>query len=48
MILPSRYRNYWLDLVRKEDADKKEIDRKKAISSIVSILQGMCRKKKKP
>jgi hypothetical protein len=47
-MLPSRYRNYWLDLVRKEDADKKEIARKKAISSIAYILQGMCKKKKKP
>jgi hypothetical protein len=37
MILEPRYRNYWLDLARK-DHEAKEKERKQAISQVVAIL----------
>lgn len=51
-MLPPRYRNYWLDLARKEIADE-EKERQKAISTILAFLHGAQKpqnqpKKKKP
>jgi hypothetical protein len=37
MSLPPRYRNYWLDLLRKE-MENEEKERKKTISSILDLL----------
>ena len=49
MILPSHYRNYWLDLSRKEKADD-EKERRKQLGGIAAILASLARMKasKKP
>ena len=38
MILDTRYKNYWLDMDRKEKDDK-ENERKKSIGAILAMLQ---------
>ncbi len=45
--LEPRYRNYWLDLARKEEKEKEEAKRKEALSRLVATL-GQVGKKQKP
>lgn len=45
MNLDPRYRNYWLDLSRKEK-EVKETERKKSIATILAMLGQMSKKPK--
>ncbi len=46
--LDPRYRNYWLDLARKEKKDEEEAQRKKAIANLLNAIGNKPNKKKKP
>ena len=43
--LEPRYRNYWLDLARKEEKDKEEEAKKKTMATIASIIAAKARRK---
>jgi hypothetical protein len=45
--LDPRYRNYWLDLARKEQKEKEEAKRKKALSSLMKAIDEITNQKKK-
>jgi hypothetical protein len=48
--LEPRYRNYWLDLARKEEKEKEEAKRKEALSRLVNAIDLVAHKnnQKKP
>jgi hypothetical protein len=39
--LEKRYRNYWLDLVRKEDEDREEENRKEKLRELAKAIQDL-------
>ena len=46
--LDPRYRNYWLDLARKEEREKEENKRKEALAGLLNAINGVYNKQKKP
>lgn len=46
--LDPRYRNYWLDLARKEEREKEENKRKEALAGLLNAINSVYNKQKKP